>query len=347
MPQIGFGTWGLAPQDVDRSIRAAVQAGYRLFDLAPVYHNERAIGKTFSALFAEGVVSRDSLFFTSKVPPDCACDKTRLMAQLRQTLRDLQTPYLDLYHVHWPFCVRTGSPTWPPPYEYELGYSAQQLHATWSVMESIVDAGLVRSIGLSNIGLHRLEALLAHPALRYAPAVLQNEHHPYNANRELRAFCAARSPPIRFTAYSSLGSGARPSKHQLGQPALLDDAVMTRVAAEAHTTPAALALAWAVRSGVAIIPKSAHEDRIAANLGSTLELAPKLSPEHMRALDALDRRLLYLAEGWRGYAWRAGMTLEELRDDPSPASSYGWLWGAAVLVAGGVACRCRAQRRLP
>ena len=127
MPQVGFGTWGLKPQDVDGAVRAAVAADYRLFDLAPVYNNERVIGRTLSALYSEGRTTRESLFLTSKVPPADACDRKRILASVRQTLRDLQTSYLDLFLVHWPFCVSNHSPTYPPPMEYRLGYSAPQL----------------------------------------------------------------------------------------------------------------------------------------------------------------------------------------------------------------------------
>jgi diketogulonate reductase-like aldo/keto reductase len=114
MPQIGFGMWGVRPRDVDGSLRSAVRAGYRLFDMAPVYNNEQAAGETLAALAAENVVQRHELFLTSKVPPADACDRARLLSTVRRTLRDLQTSYLDLYLVHWPFCVRNDSPTWPP-----------------------------------------------------------------------------------------------------------------------------------------------------------------------------------------------------------------------------------------
>ena len=115
MPLIGLGTWGVKSHDIDHSLRTAVSAGYRLFDLAPVYNNEKAVGKTLSALISEGAITRENIFLTSKVPPADACDRERLLSKVRQTLQDLQTSYLDLYLVHWPFCVRNDSPTWPPP----------------------------------------------------------------------------------------------------------------------------------------------------------------------------------------------------------------------------------------
>ena len=329
MPLIGFGTWGVKSHDIDHSLRTAVSAGYRLFDLAPVYNNEKAVGKTLSALISEGAITRENIFLTSKVPPADACDRERLLSKVRQTLQDLQTSYLDLYLVHWPFCVRNDSPTWPPPMAYQMGYSPQQLLSTWRVMEEVVSLGLARSVGLSNIGVRRLRALLSNP-LSVRPAVVQVEHHPYNANRQLRSLCAAVSPPIRVTAYSSLGSNARPSKYQEGQSPLLEDAEIHRIANELGTSPAALSLAWAVQSGVAIIPKSSHAERIIANFKETLSLSPKLTLAQIAALDALDKKFHYLENGWRGYAWKKGMELDELYDDPAPRMPF-FMWPLLIV----------------
>ena len=344
MPALGFGTWGIQAPDIDASLRAAVSAGYRLFDLAPVYNNERAVGDSLSALFEEGVLTRDSIFLTSKVPPTHACSRSRILAQVRETLRNLHTAYLDLYLVHWPFCVRNDSPTWPPPISHQLGYSAHQLRQTWRTMEELMARGLVRNIGLSNIGLRRLQSLLASPDLRAPPAVIQVEHHPYNANRELRAFCAAAVPPIRITAYASLGSQARPTKYQKGQPRLLADPALQRVAAH-HSVPAAsIALGWALRCGVAVIPKSAHPQRIVENAGA-VAVARALSDDEVRRLDSLDRDFRYLEAGWRGYAWREGMRIEELYDDPPPYSA----WRSLPLLVGLLAlccCTCGTRRWL-
>ena len=102
---------------------------------------------------------RNELFLTSKVPPAEACEAGSLEQSARRTLRELQTPYLDLLLVHWPFCVRNGSPTWPPPMSYQLGYSQVQLRETWRSMERLQQGGLVRAIGLSNVGPSRLQAL--------------------------------------------------------------------------------------------------------------------------------------------------------------------------------------------
>ena len=279
MPAIGFGTWGLKPGDVDTALRAAVGTGYRLFDLSPVYNNQREVGVTLTALQAEGAVRRTELFLTSKVPPMDACEPGGVEQNARRTLRELQTPYLDLFLVHWPFCVRNGSPTWPPPMSYQLGYSASQLRETWRGMERLQEMGLVRAIGLSNIGgPQRLQALLRAADLRVPPAVVQAEMHPYNTQEALRRVCAGASPPIAVTAYASLGSATRPDKYQgTAHPVLLADAALIRIAQQQQSSPAALALAWAVRRGVAVIPKSTHPERVRANLVEIVALTLALA----------------------------------------------------------------------
>ena len=177
MPQIGFGTWGLQPQEVSTAIRAAVAAGYRSFDCAPVYQNERQVGETLSALIAEGVVTRSELFITSKVPPADACSRHRTERALRQSLHDLRTGYVDLYLIHWPFCVRSPEPgrprPWPLPLEDQLGYSAEQLREEWRTIEALVATRAVRHAGLANIGERRLAKFLASPDLAVRPAVVQ------------------------------------------------------------------------------------------------------------------------------------------------------------------------------
>ncbi|KAL3907623.1 MAG: hypothetical protein SGPRY_010106 [Prymnesium sp.] len=223
-----------------------------------------------------------------------------------------------------------------------MGYHPHQLRASWAVMEELHRSGLVRSIGLSNIGVNRLRALLSTPDLRVPPAVVQVEHHPYLSNAELLALAASRSPPIRVTAYCSLGSATRPQKYRHdSSPVLLDEPVLRSIGAAHGTTPAAVALAWAVRHDVAVIPKSSQPDRVQANLHSTLVLAPLLSKSEIAALDGLERNHRFLDDGWLGYAWRPGQTLTELLDDPPPGSGLSIPLILAVIT---VICRPGAAR---
>jgi alcohol dehydrogenase (NADP+) len=316
MPQIGFGTWDVHKRNVNASLRAAVASGYRLFDLAPEYDNEAEVGETLSALQVEGIIGRKDLFLTSKVPPTDACDPRRLRAKIDQTLRDLRTNYVDLYLVHWPFCVRPGARRKPPPLKYQRGYSPAQLRDTWRTMEWLVHEGKARAIGLSNLGPNRLATLLRTPDLVVAPSVVQVELHPYNTLASLRAFCAEHR--IAVTAYASLGSASRVEKFHLDAdtyPLLLSDPAVLAVASALGTSASAVVLAWAVRRGVAVIPKSNHPDHIRANLLETLRTAPRMSESQLKSLDALDRGHRFLAAGLLSYAWRPGMTLEQVWDD--------------------------------
>ena len=113
MPLIGFGTWGVKSHDIDHSLRTAVSAGYRLFDLAPVYNNEKAVGKTLSALISEGAITRENIFLTSKVPPADACDRERLLSKVRQTLQDLPTLSTLSIGQKSQHCVHAWQPIWP------------------------------------------------------------------------------------------------------------------------------------------------------------------------------------------------------------------------------------------
>ena len=353
MPQIGFGTWGVSPQDVEPSVRAAIASGYRMFDLAPVYNNEAAVGQVLAALQAEGAVARSELFLTSKVPPVDACEPEQLRAKLEQTLHDLRTSYLDLYLVHWPFCVRPGAPSWPPPLEFQRGYSAEQLRSTWRGMERFVTEGKVRAIGLANIGPNRLMRLLKALDLRVAPAVVQVELHPYNTLTTLRALCTKQH--IAITAYASLGSAARPTKYQVpadAHPVLLSDPVVASIASALGAPASAVALGWALRRGVAIIPKSTHPPRVRSNMEDTLRVAPMMSEKQLKRLDGLDRQHRYLAAGFKGYAWHEGMGIEELWDDPiegnAMLSLLGSAWYVSVVVLVSVvycAARCNRSRR--
>lgn len=340
MPALGFGTWGIPPAQVGQAVREAVSVGYRLFDLAPVYFNQPEVGETLASLVEEGVVARKDLWLTSKVPPQ-ACGRHAVKASLHRTLRELRTPYVDLFLVHWPFCVRDGSPSWPPPLAYRMGYSAAQLRETWRAMEELQRSGLARAVGLSNIGPRRLDTLLASADLRVTPAVVQVEMHPYLQNRELRRLCEARG--IRVTAYCSLGSAARPAKYQhAADPRLLNEPALVRVGREAAAPPAAVALAWALARGVAVIPKSVRPERIAANYGAA---ALRLSAAQLGALDALDRGHRFLADGWLQHAWVPAQRLEWIVDDPEPGSvGHAWMQAHAQLAAGAAERRAEAGR---
>lgn len=199
----GLGTWKTDPGVVTRVMEGALRIGYRHFDCAAIYGNEKEIGETLAAL----PVPRSNLFITSKLWNSEHAPKD-VGPALKQTLQDLKLDYLDLYLVHWPQAfakvpnthigrlkhAHNGS------YIYDFSTS---LESTWAAMEKLVDRGLVKSIGLSNFNQEQIEAILS--VARIKPAVLQIESHPFFAQTPLINFCKKHG--IVVTAYSPLGSG--------------------------------------------------------------------------------------------------------------------------------------------
>ena len=173
MPAVGMGTFGsdhVSAQEVSQAVAGAVEAGYRSFDCAACYGNEAQIGQVFADAFARGTVKREELFIASKVWNDMHGDGDVLIACAR-TLKDLKLDYLDMYYVHWPFpnyhapgCdVDSRNPDARP-------FSVEEFMKTWRQMERLVDMGLTRHIGMSNMTIKKLEQVL--PLCRIRPAVI-------------------------------------------------------------------------------------------------------------------------------------------------------------------------------
>jgi alcohol dehydrogenase (NADP+) len=280
MPAFGLGTWKSAPGEVQTAVAHAIRAGYRHIDCARAYGNEKEVGAGIAECIAEGIVKREDLWVTSKLwvfyyEPD------RVEECLDATLADLGLDYLDLWLTHWPFAI--GGSTFPPSPENALGYSPERFLKVWRRVEAMHDSGKVRSIGVSNMTVSKLEALL--PEARIAPVINQVELHPFLAQPDLKAYCDAHG--ITLTAYSPLGSPDRPDRLKSDDDIVpMADKTVKRVA-EAHaTTPAAVLIRWAVQRGTTVIPKSTNPGRIEANL-KALEL--ELSDEDMAALNGLDK----------------------------------------------------------
>lgn len=202
MPKIGLGTWRAPNEEVEGALRLALDIGYRHIDTATAYMNEKAIGNVVHEYLESGRVTRDELFICTKLPP-IANRPQDVERYLRNSLRDLQLDYVDLYLIHTPFAVpETNGPFLTDDNGDCIVDTDSKLIDVWHTMEEMVDLGLAKSIGVSNFNEAQVQRILNEGRIR--PAVLQVEVHLYLQQHKLVEFCQKND--IAVTAYSPLGS---------------------------------------------------------------------------------------------------------------------------------------------
>src|SRR6266705_2887883 len=226
MPVLGLGMWQAGSGKQTRNaVATALEIGYRLFDTAKLYGNERDLGTAIR----ESGIPREEIFVTTKLWNNDQGYESALRA-FEKSRRELSLDYVDLYLIHWPV----------PGLRQE----------SWKALLKIRDEGLARSIGVSNYTIRHLEELLrATPA---PPAVNQVEFHPFLYQKELLEFCV--SAKIQLEAYSPLTRG-----HRLNQP------VIAQISTRHARTPAQVLIRWSLQHGLVVIPKSIRPDRIREN----------------------------------------------------------------------------------
>jgi alcohol dehydrogenase (NADP+) len=247
MPALGFGTLIPDPVVTISATRGALEAGFRHFDGAERYGNEREVGEALRAGLAAGGIAREEIFVTTKLW-NSNHRPERVEPAFLGSLGRLGLNYLDLYLIHTPFAFQPGDDQDPRDQNGNVIYDrGVTLLDTWRAMESLVDHGKCRAIGLSDITLDGL--LPIYESARIKPAAVQVESHPYLPETELLEFCKAKG--IVFLAFAPLGHGARPGP--------LEDPAVLSVAARVGKTPAQVLLAWAVQRGTALLttPRSA------------------------------------------------------------------------------------------
>lgn len=253
MPAVGFGTYK-APDDKEgeRAVTEAIGCGYRLIDTAAMYANERAVGRGMR----ESGVGRSDLFVTTKLAnADRGYDSA--LRAFDRSMDALGLEYLDLYLIHWPASAGKTD-NWR-----EINAS------TWRAMESLLDSGRVRAIGVSNFMPEHLEALAQ--TARVLPMVNQIEFHPGWMQKPTLDWCQAHGIVVE---------GWSP----LGRTRLFGDPLLNELAAKYDRSVAQICLRWAFQHGVVPIPKSLHKERMVQNLNI---FDFQLSAEDMARIDAM------------------------------------------------------------
>jgi alcohol dehydrogenase (NADP+) len=286
MPILGLGTWKSKPGEVYEAVKVALRVGYRHIDCARIYGNEAEIGQAFTESFQAGIVKREDIWVTSKLWNDSHAPEY-VQPGLEETLSDLQLDYLDLFLMHWPVALKKGA-SFPLSAEKMIPLDDLPLEATWGAMESLVDKGLCRHIGVSNVSQPKLKSLMATAKLK--PELNQVELHPYLQQNDLLQFCHQNG--IHMTAYSPLGSPDRPDSLKTeDEPVLMEDPTITAIADRQGLSPAQVLIAWAIHRGTAVIPKSVNPKRIEQNL-QTAKVS--LTDEDLTEIAKLDRHRRYV-----------------------------------------------------
>jgi len=244
MPAVGFGTLIPDPVATRQAVKTALDVGFRNFDCAERYRNEEAVGEAMQDAFKAGTVRREEVFVGTKLW-NTNHRPERVKPAFDASRRRLQLDYIDCYLIHTPYAFQSGDDQDPRDEQGRVIYdSGTTLVETWQALESLVDGGQCRSIGLSDIGLEKLREVVA--AARIKPAVVQVESHPYLPEWDLLEFC--REHGIVLQAFAALG-------HAL-EPKVLDDPAITAIARRVNKTPAQVVLAWAVQRGTAFLTTS-------------------------------------------------------------------------------------------
>lgn len=310
VPAMGLGTFGsdkYNAEQISEAVYGGIRTGYRLIDCASVYQNEDKIGEVFVRAFADGIVKREELFVVSKVWNDMH-GEGQVIASCEKSLADLKLDYLDLYLVHWPF------PNYHAPgcdgdsrNPDSKPFAVEDFMVAWRQCERLVDEGKVKFIGMSNMTIPKLEAVL--PLCRIQPAALEMELHPAFQQPELYDYAVEHGMlPI---GYCPIGSPSRPERDRTSEDVAATQMPEIVRIAEAHNIhPALVCLKWAVQRGQVPIPFSVKEPQYYSNLKCVTE--DPLTDEEMEIIRAADKNCR-LVKG-QVFLWPGAKGWEDLWD---------------------------------
>ncbi|SCU93099.1 LAMI_0E13212g1_1 [Lachancea mirantina] len=299
MPLVGLGCWKI-PNDVcAQQVYDAIKIGYRLFDGAQDYENEKEVGQGIRKAIDEGLVKREDLFVVSKLWNSYHRPEHVKLA-LQKTLDDLGLDYLDLFYIHFPLAFKfvPFEERYPPGFytgaqdEKDDHISLEKVPVldTYRALEKLVDEGLIKSIGISNF-----RGILVHDLLqgaRIKPVALQIEHHPYLTQEQLVQYC--KQQDIQVVAYSSFGPQSFIEMDlELAKtvPTLFEHETVEKIAQNHKVSTSQVLLRWATQRKIAIIPKSSKKERLLLNL--TVDEQLTLSQEELAAISGLNKDIRF------------------------------------------------------
>ncbi|KAK9878909.1 hypothetical protein WA026_003736 [Henosepilachna vigintioctopunctata] len=272
IPSLGLGTYMGEGREFKEAVKYAIDIGYRHIDTAMIYGNEKVLGEAIREKIADGTVTREDLFITSKLW-NCYHDFDQVVPACKRTLKDLGLDYVDLYLIHWPVAqdLRTGAVI-----------KKHNLVDTWKGMEECYNLGLAKNIGVSNFSTKQMLDILEGASV--LPVMHQIEVNPHLTQKEMIGFCKERN--IAVTAYTPFGclSGAwnRP-----GQPNItFKHPTLIKIAKNYGKTTAQVILRYLIEVGTIPIPKSINKNRIKENL-EVFDF--KLKSEEIAEIDALNK----------------------------------------------------------
>ena len=309
IPAIGLGTFGsdrYSGEEVARAVREAISLGYRHIDCASVYGNEHLIGEVLREVMDAGI-KREELWITSKLWNDMHGEGDVLIS-CAKSLKDLKLDYLDLYLVHWPF------PNYHPPgcdENYRNPDAKPYIHEnymkTWRQMERLVDMGLVRHIGTSNMTIPKLKLLLRDARIK--PACNEMELHPHFQQPELFQFVVDNG--IVPIGYCPIGSPGRPERDRTPEDTVdIEDPVIKKIARRLNVHPAVVCIKWAIQRGQIPIPFSVKRHQLLSNIQAAV--SEPLTEEEMKEIEAIDKNCR-LIKG-QVFLWKEGQSWEDLWD---------------------------------